>query len=126
MLKNLMGGYAVDDAVGADFGGVVGEDGQAGAGSGFDEEGLEVEVAFGDAAEGGVERRDDGGDDDSGDGGDIERAEGEEVAEEDGELVDGDVAAGGDAPVGEEFGGGFGCGEAVEAEDCVGVADVDG
>jgi hypothetical protein len=33
-----MRGDAVDDAVGADLGGVIGEDGQACAGAGFDED----------------------------------------------------------------------------------------
>ncbi len=87
-------GDAVDDAVGADLGGVVGEDGQAGADAGLDEERLDVEVELGGAAQGGVERRDDGGDGDAGDVGHGERAQGEEVAEEDAELVGGEVRGG--------------------------------
>ena len=125
VFEEVEGGDAVDDAVCADFGGIVGADGETGAGAGLDEEGLDVEVELGGAAEDGIERRDDGGDGDAGDGGDIERAEAEEAAEEDAELVGGDVALGGDAPVGEELGG-VGRGEAVETEDRVGVAYVDG
>ena len=98
--------------------------------AGLDEERLDVEVELGDAAQDGIERRDDGGDGDAGDGGHIQRAQGEEVVEEHAELVDGYVAVGGDAPVGEQGGGGgrrgLRVGEAIEAEDRVGVADVDG
>ena len=66
-LKNSIGGDAVDDAVGTDLGGIVGEDGQAGADAGFDEQRLDAAIEFGGAAQSGVERRDDRGDDDAGD-----------------------------------------------------------
>jgi len=39
----------VDDAVGAGFAGVVGEDGKAGLHAGLDEEWLDLEVGLGDA-----------------------------------------------------------------------------
>ncbi len=127
MLEVVDGGDAVDDAVGADLGGVVGEDGDAGAGAGLDEEGLDVEVELDGAAEGGVERRDDGGDGDAGDVGEVEGAEGEEVAEEDAELVEGEVARVVMRQSARRVAGWVaGCGEGVEAEDGVGVADVDG
>ena len=123
-------GDAVDDAVGADLGGVIGEDGQAGAGAGLDEDGLDVEVEIDGAAQGGVEWRHYGGDDYAGDRGHVDIAQREELTHEHAELVDGDLAAGGDAPVGEQLGGGLGRGfgvrEAVEAEDGVGVAYIDG
>ncbi len=45
--------------------------------------------------------------------------EGEEVAREDAVFVDGLIARGGEAPVGDEFDA------AEDAEDCVGVADVE-
>src|ERR1019366_6236366 len=90
-------GDAVDDAVGSDFGGIVDEDGHAGADAGFDEERLDVEVEFDGVAQGGIERRDDGGDGDAGDLGDVDGAEREEVAEEDADLADGGAAVGGDA-----------------------------
>src|SRR6185312_2499330 len=102
-----MGGDAVDDAVGADFRGVVDEDGDAGADAGFDEERLDAAVGLKRAAGRGVEGRDDGGDDDAGDVGEREGAKGEEVAEDDTDLVDSDGAGSGDTPVGEEFGRGF-------------------
>jgi len=124
--EDLQRGDAVDDAVGAHLGGIVGEDGQAGADAGLDEQRLDVAVELGGAAQGGVERRHDRGDGNAGDLGDVQRAQGEEVAEDDAKLVDGGVAVGGDAPVGEQGGGRAGSGEAVEAEDRVGVADVDG
>ena len=124
--EDFDGGDAVDDAVGADLGGVVGEDGQAGADAGLDEEGFDVEVELDGAAQGGVERGNDGGDDHAADLGDIERAQGEEVAQDEADLVDGEGAVGGDAPVGDQSGGFAGGGEAVETEDRVGVADVDG
>ena len=67
IFEELVGGDAVDDAVGADLGRIVGEDGQAGADAGFDEERLDAAIEFGGAAQGGVERGDDRGDDDAGD-----------------------------------------------------------
>ena len=79
--EQIEGGDAVDDAVGADFAGVVGEDGKAGLDAGLDEERADVEEGFADAAEGGVERRDDGGDGDAGDDVGREAAHGEEGLE---------------------------------------------
>ena len=117
------GGDAVDDAVGADFGGIVGEDGEAGFDAGLDEEGLDLEENLADAAESRVEGRDDRGDGDAVDV--IEGVTGgeEEAAEGDADLVEGLVAGCGDAPVGDEF---RGRAEAVETEDRVSVACVDG
>ena len=107
-VESVEGGDAVDDAVGADLGGVVGEDGQAGADAGLDEEGLDVEVEIGGTAQGGVERRDDGGDDDAGDVGDVDarRAKRSRKSMPNSSTVM--LAVGGDAPVGEERGGGSG------------------
>ncbi len=106
--------------------GVVGEDGQAGLDAGLDEEGLEVEVELADLAQDGIERRDDRGDDDAGDDGHLEVVEGEEVLEDDAALGGGLVDGRGDAPVGDELRRLRLGGEVVEAEDRVGVADVDG
>ena len=127
-LEEVDGGDAVDDAVGAHFAGIVGEDGQASADAGLDEERLDFEVELAGAAQDRVERRDDGGDGDSGDLGGVDSAQGEELAVEDADLIDGGIAMRGDAPVGDEGRGGgiAGSGEAIEAENRVGVADIDG
>ena len=126
IFEELVGGDAVDDAVGADLGGIVCEDGQAGADAGLDEDRLDAAVDLGGAAQGRVERRDDRGDDDAGDLRDVHRAQGEEIAEENAKLVDGGVAMSGDAPVGEQRGGSLRRGQAVETEDRIGVAYIDG
>ncbi len=125
-LKRLVGGDAVDDTVGPDFGWIVCEDGQAGARAGLDEERLDAAIDLGGAAHGGVERRDDRGDDDASDLGDVERAQSEEVAEENAQLVDGGIAVGGDTPIGEQGSGSLWRGKTIETEDRVGVANVDG
>jgi hypothetical protein len=126
LFEELVGGDAVDDAVGAYLRRIVGEDGQAGADTGFDEEWLDATEVFGGAAQGGVERRHDRGDNNAADLRNIERAQSEEVAEENAKLVDGGIAVGGDAPVGEQGSRGLWRGNAVETENRVGVADVDG
>ena len=65
-VEAVEGGDAVDDAVGADLGGVVGEDGEAGLDAGLDKDGAEVEVEVADVAEGCVGGWNDGGDADAG------------------------------------------------------------
>jgi len=60
ILEELVGRDGVDDPVGADVDGVVGEDGQTGADAWFDEERLEFEVELDGSAQSGVERRNDG------------------------------------------------------------------
>ena len=44
--EEVEGGYAVDDTIRTDFGGIVGEDGQAGLHTGLDEERAKVEEGF--------------------------------------------------------------------------------
>ena len=81
------GGDAVDDAVGADLGGVVGEDGQAGFDARLDEERADFEELLADGAKGGVDGRDDGGDGDAGDVVHGDAGDLKEAAEEHAELV---------------------------------------
>ena len=117
------GADAVEEAIGAEVGGVVGEDGDAGLDAGLDEHGLEGEEALGHGAEGGVEWRDDGGDGDAGDDGEVEVVEAEEALEEQAELVGGVLAVGGGAPSGDGLGP-IVAGEVEQGGDDVGVADV--
>ena len=76
-----------------------------------------------DLAERGLDRGDDRRDDDVGDLAGGEAVHLKEVDEEDAVLVGGLVVVGGDAPVGGELGPGII--ELVEAENRVGVADVE-
>ncbi len=134
----LEGGDGIDEAISAQFGGIVDEDGHAGLDAGFDEEGLDAEVLFADLAQCAFDGRDDAGDDDVADLIGVHAVHLEKIDEEDAVLVGGLVVMGGDAPVGGEFGlgdggrlwlagssGELGFGQAVEAEYGVGVADVE-
>jgi hypothetical protein len=121
----IKGCDAVDDAVGACLTGIVGEYGKAGLHAGLDEERTDVEEGFAEAADGGIERRDDRGDGDAGDDFRREPTHAEQGLEENAELVGGLFVGGGNAPVSHHVRG-FGavCGR-EETKYRVGVADIE-
>ena len=95
----LKGGDAFDEAIGAEFRGIVNQYGHAGLDAGLDEHGLDAEVVFADLAKDGFDRRHDGRDDD------VRylvrrfAVHLKEIDEEHAVLIDSLVAMGGDAPV---------------------------
>ena len=93
---------AVRNAIGADFGGIVGEDGEAGFDAGFDEERLQAEVAAAELAEDPIDGRDDGGDDNAADGSAFDAFALKKAADEDAVFIGGLTLTRADAPGGAE------------------------
>ncbi len=98
----IEGGDGVDDAVGADFGGIVIVDGHAGLDAGLDEQWFRVEVALADLAQHGVERGHYRRDHDAVNAGGFKAGHGKKIAEEDAVFVNGAALPRSDAPVGYE------------------------
>src|SRR6185312_10320941 len=104
-------GDAVDDAVGPDFAGVVGEDRQAGFDARLDEQRLDLEERLADPAQGRIERRNDRRDSDAIDARERLVAHREQVLKLRCDLVGGLFIGCGDAPIGDQrMRFAFGCG----------------
>jgi len=100
----LVGGDGVGEAIGAQFRGIVDQDGHAGFDAGFNEERIDVEAGFADLAQRGFDGRHDRGDDDVRDLAGLDAIHLEKVDEEHAVLVGGLLVMGGDTPVGDEGG----------------------